>query len=63
MTMAEWGKRIGYSPEPCPNCGRFRLEYYENGKQVCEKCEWCPQEGRYVDLDEIYPPEEYDYDL
>lgn len=35
---------------PCPNCGRYRLENYENGKQVCEKCNWCPQENDYVDL-------------
>ena len=23
----------------CPNCGRYRLEQYENGKDRCEKCE------------------------
>ena len=59
--MDEWGKCVGYSSDPCPNCGRHRLERYENGKEVCEKCRWCPQEERYVFEDEINPPKE-DYD-
>lgn len=56
--MSEYGKWLGYSSKPCPNCGRVRLERYENGKEVCEKCGWSPQEHRYVDSEEIYPPEE-----
>lgn len=56
--MSEWGYSIKYTGNRCPNCGRVRLELYENGKEVCEKCEWCPQEGRYVECDEIFPPEE-----
>ena len=56
--MSEYGKWLGYSSDPCPNCGRVRLERYENGKEVCEKCGWCPQENRYVDIEEIYPLEE-----
>lgn len=43
-----FGKYLGYSNKPCPNCGRLRLENFENGLQVCEKCGWCPQEGSYV---------------
>ena len=57
--MSEWGKCLGYCSERCPNCGRVRLERYENGKEVCEKCGYCPQESRYVDIEEIYPPEDY----
>jgi ribosomal protein L37AE/L43A len=53
--MGEYGKWLGYSSEPCPNCGRFRLEQYENGKEVCEKCEWCPQDQGYVDRNKMYP--------
>ena len=53
-----WGKCLGYSPERCPNCGRVRLENYENGKQICEKCQWSPQEQRYIEDEELYPPEE-----
>lgn len=53
--MAEkWGKCLGYSSVPCPNCGRYRLEQYENGKQVCEKCEWCPQDGEYINTQRMF---------
>lgn len=54
MDTANWGKCLGYTGKPCPNCGRVRLERYDNGKEVCEKCEWCPQEGRYIDREEMY---------
>lgn len=57
--MAEWGKYLGYSADPCPNCGRYRLERYENGKEVCEKCGWCPQDGEYVDRERMYAEEDY----
>ena len=56
---AEWGKYLGYSADPCPNCGRYRLERYENGKEVCEKCGWCPQDGKYVDRERMYAEEDY----
>lgn len=52
--MSKWGKCLGYTGTPCPNCGRYRLERYECGKEICEKCEWCPQEQRYVDWKETY---------
>lgn len=45
----DYGKCLGYSETPCPNCGRLRLEQYESGKDICEKCYWCPQEQRYVE--------------
>jgi ribosomal protein L37AE/L43A len=56
--MNGFGKCLGYTGTPCPNCDRYRLERYENGKEVCEKCNWCPQENRYVEQDEIFPLEE-----
>ena len=50
--MAEkWGKCLGYVNRPCPSCGRVRLEAYENGKEVCQKCGWCPQDGEYIDVE------------
>ena len=56
--MNAWNKYLGYSSEPCPNCGRYRLERYENGKEVCEKCKQCPQNEAYIDLERIYENEE-----
>ena len=62
--MTSWGKRLGfYSDRDCPECGRHRLEPYENGKEICEKCGWCPQEERYVSFEEIYMPDDNDYGL
>lgn len=58
MAESKWGGILRYTGRPCPNCGRYRLELYENGKEVCEKCAWCPQENRYVFEDEIFPEEE-----
>lgn len=51
--MNEWSECLGYTGTPCPNCSRYRLERYSNGKERCEKCEWCPQENRYVDWKEM----------
>lgn len=47
------GRYLGYSNIPCPNCGRVRLENFDNGIQVCEKCGWCPQEETYIDSNVI----------
>lgn len=49
----DYGKCLGYSETLCPNCGRQRLERYESGKDICEKCHWCPQEQRYVESDSL----------
>lgn len=56
--MADWGKCLGYTGTPCPNCGRYRLELYENSnsKRVCEKCNWCVEDESYIDLE--YEPED-----
>lgn len=38
-----------YTDAPCENCQRFRVCKCDNGKHRCEKCNWCPEEKRYVD--------------
>jgi hypothetical protein len=38
-----------YTAEDCENCGRQRVCRCDNGKRRCEKCNWCPEEKRYVD--------------
>lgn len=44
----EW--RLGnYNGEDCEKCGRQRVCVCGNGKRRCEKCNWCPEEQRYVD--------------
>lgn len=49
---AQW--RLGdYIASDCENCGRRRVCKCANGKHRCEKCNWCPEEKRYVD-DEGY---------
>ena len=53
-----YGKCLGYSGEPCPKCGRVRLERYEDGHDVCEKCMWSPQENRYVTDEDIFGDED-----
>ena len=46
----DWGACLGYTGTACPKCGRYRLELYENGKRVCEKCNWCVEDGTYRDV-------------
>lgn len=48
--MSRFGKCEGYTGTPCPNCGRYRLEHYSKGFEICEKCEWCVQLGEYIDI-------------
>lgn len=55
--MSSFGKCLGYTGTPCPNCGRYRLELYENNKRVCEKCEWCVEDEEYVDVWEEWEEE------
>lgn len=52
--MDKWGNCLAYTGEPCEKCGRYRVERYENGKEVCEKCGWCPQNNEYVDTERMY---------
>ena len=42
-------KCIGYTPDPCINCGRTRVELYESGMRVCEKCDFDQNAKSYVD--------------
>ena len=32
------GKCLGYIQKPCISCGRIRVEKYDNGNLICEKC-------------------------
>lgn len=49
--MQDLGKCLGYVEEPCPNCGRVRVERYSGGKHICEKCNWCIEDEEYFDWD------------
>ncbi len=61
--MQKWGKCIGYTGTPCPQCGRYRVELYENGKRVCEKCEWCIEDETYIDRYKMYEDEDDYYNF
>ena len=45
--MRSIGEFVGYTGETCPNCGRLRVERYESGLEICEKCNWCEQTKSY----------------
>lgn len=45
--MSKLGVNLGYVDGECPNCGRYRVELYSSNKRVCEKCNWCIEEGDY----------------
>lgn len=36
--MKDRGKCLGYINKECSNCGRLRVEKWENGEEICEKC-------------------------
>ena len=48
-------KYIKYSNKDCVQCGRHRVEIYESGMEVCEKCGTDQKTGKYVD-DKYYDP-------
>lgn len=56
--MIGFGRCLGYTGTTCPSCGRYRVEMFEIGHTVCEKCQWSPSLGRYSDDDEIFGEEE-----
>ena len=64
--MQNLGKCLGYVAEPCPNCGRVRVEAYSGGKHICEKCSWCVEDEEYFDWDrydeEREPNHNYNWD-
>ncbi len=41
------GKWLGYSAVPCSNCSRVRVELWENGDRICEKCNWNQGENEF----------------
>lgn len=43
----ELGYCKGYIADPCPKCGRVRVEAWSCGKHICEKCHWCIEDGTY----------------
>ena len=59
----EKGECLGYIGEPCPNCGRLRVERWSCGKDICEKCGWCIQDNDYFVEDEPQHYMENDYGL
>ena len=50
--MQDLGEYLGYTGEPCPNCGRVRVEEYSGGKHICEKCNWCVEDEEYFNWNE-----------
>ena len=58
LIMSKLGELIGYTGEPCPNCGRYRVESWGCGKRICEKCHWCieDQDYYYEELEEDENP-------
>lgn len=47
--MDALGKSLGYTGEECQNCGRIRVEAFENGLEICDKCNWSKQLNGYFD--------------
>jgi len=45
------GKLIGYINKVCANCGRLRVELYENRDKICEKCNWNQDKNEYEQTD------------
>ena len=56
--MNKVGDCLGYNGEACENCGRYRVEHYSKGFDICEKCRWCKQLCRYMSDDEVYEIDE-----
>lgn len=42
---------IEYTGEDCPKCGRLRVELYNNGERICEKCNWNIDKQEYEPID------------
>lgn len=36
--MKNRGKWLSYTDQECVNCGRVRVDLWENGDKICEKC-------------------------
>jgi ribosomal protein L37AE/L43A len=46
-TPKDRGRIIGYTDKECVNCGRLRVELWENGDKICEKCNWNQEKEEY----------------
>ncbi|WP_342505652.1 hypothetical protein [Sporosarcina sp. FSL K6-2383] len=40
-------KPIKYVSDECVKCGRVRVELYDNGHLICEKCNWSHTTNEY----------------
>ena len=47
------GELIGYTGEHCANCNRVRVELWENGDKICEKCNM-NQDTKEFEFDPYY---------
>lgn len=43
----EEAKLIGYTGDTCKNCKRVRVELWDNGNKICEKCFWDQDKNEY----------------
>ena len=41
------GNYLGYDSKKCISCGRFRVNIFDNGNRVCEKCGTDQKTGEY----------------
>lgn len=48
------GECLGYIDEPCPKCGRVRVERWSCGKHICEKCHWVIEDETYYREEDEY---------
>jgi len=43
------GKNLGYINKKCINCGRYRVEKYSSGNEICEKCGFEQKTKKYYE--------------
>lgn len=55
-------KLIGYIDENCINCGRLRVELWDNGLKLCEKCNFDQDKQEYSISPWDIENEEYYFD-
>lgn len=48
------GKNLGYIDKDCKNCGRQRVEKFENGYEICEKCHYEQNKDVYILEDDLH---------
>ena len=45
------GEILRYTTKECTKCHRLRVELYENGERICEKCNWNQDTNEYEPTD------------